>query len=745
MAVIRYEDVAPELQGIVLREFFGTSLITTTVESSKIILTAENGRRGEIHYSVGDNNIWHYTGMTFIIPDPTNGSDVVIATVTGFDNVNPPSIFLNDLNDIDSIIGSNGNDRLESYGYDGSRPGDILDGKGGDDILVARHHETVLNGGSDNDVIRLEIQSSQAVAEVAVDGGDGFDTLEIVGGTVAFKSIGGAAALAGIERIVFSNEFMSWKTLRLQADQIAALPANLEVETRDPSRSMFEIVRNPGEAANIDLSGWAFTGWSEEQAPYMQVFRFDLDEDTPLNDTVHGSIFRDWIRTFGGDDFIDGGAGHDQLHGGHGADTVRGGDGDDTIIVLAGEAADGEIIDGGNGDDTLRFSGDLRGVSISNIERLVVDGADGAHLSNTLASNTVFEIAQPAVVHVYTDGKVLDASGWSAAYMDYGSRIEIIGASGADRIIAPTIRTVINGGDGLDIVRMDHTGKDTSVILDFSTPTNNRYVLGNGTILIDIERFELVGGKGRDILVGGAFGDTLVGGDGKDMLEGGDGDDFLDGGTATDLLDGGRGNDTYVVSKEDVVFDAGGLDTFLVTESFSLAAFASIENLSFQTASSTRSVNLTGNALANVIQGNAGKNTLKGGSGNDTLSGLAGNDILLGGAGKDTLSGGAGKDIFTFDTKLNKVSNVDILIDFRAADDTIRLDDAVFKGVKRGKLAKDAFVLGKKAADAQDRVIYNKKTGELYYDPDGTGSAKQVLFAKLANKASLSHLDFMIV
>jgi serralysin len=63
----------------------------------------------------------------------------------------------------------------------------------------------------------------------------------------------------------------------------------------------------------------------------------------------------------------------------------------------------------------------------------------------------------------------------------------------------------------------------------------------------------------------------------------------------------------------------------------------------------TASLNLTGNALANMLQGNSGDNFLYGGAGNDTLIGGAGNDTLRGGVGADTLTGGAGSDIFEFE------------------------------------------------------------------------------------------------
>ena len=42
-------------------------------------------------------------------------------------------------------------------------------------------------------------------------------------------------------------------------------------------------------------------------------------------------------------------------------------------------------------------------------------------------------------------------------------------------------------------------------------------------------------------------------------------------------------------------------------------------------------------------------------------------------------------------------------------------------------------------------MVYNKKTGILYYDEDGTGTKAAVQIAKLVNKASLSKNDFFVI
>jgi Ca2+-binding RTX toxin-like protein len=48
------------------------------------------------------------------------------------------------------------------------------------------------------------------------------------------------------------------------------------------------------------------------------------------------------------------------------------------------------------------------------------------------------------------------------------------------------------------------------------------------------------------------------------------------------------------------------------------------------------------------------------------------------------------------------------------------------------------------AADSNDHVIYNKTTGALYYDADGSGATPAVQFAKLSAGLALTHADFLV-
>jgi len=221
--------------------------------------------------------------------------------------------------------------------------------------------------------------------------------------------------------------------------------------------------------------------------------------------------------------------------------------------------------------------------------------------------------------------------------------------------------------------------------------------------------------------------------------------DTLDGGAGADILTGAEGNDTYYVddARDQVQESAGqGIDTVIASSSYRLDLAADIEVLKLASASSRSAYSLEGSNTANILSGHAGANT---------LNGHGGNDKLYGRAGKDMLSGGVGQDFFVFDTSPNKRTNVDRITDFKGRDDAFHLDNALFTKLGSGSAARpkkfsaDMFVKGTKAQDAEDRIVYDRKTGALYYDQDGTGSKAQVKIASLANNANLKHDDFFVI
>ncbi len=163
----------------------------------------------------------------------------------------------------------------------------------------------------------------------------------------------------------------------------------------------------------------------------------------------------------------------------------------------------------------------------------------------------------------------------------------------------------------------------------------------------------------------------------------------------------------------------------------------------------------TGTQRDDRLVGGAGNDTFSGGAGVDLLFGGAGADRLSGGLGRDLLTGGAGRDIFLFDSAVakKKNANIDTIADFVVRDDGIYLENGIFKGLgkkgtvaKPAKLGKDAFWKGAKAHDASDRIVYNQKTGALYYDEDGNGSKSAIQIGTLPKKLkTMNEKDFFII
>jgi Ca2+-binding RTX toxin-like protein len=238
---------------------------------------------------------------------------------------------------------------------------------------------------------------------------------------------------------------------------------------------------------------------------------------------------------------------------------------------------------------------------------------------------------------------------------------------------------------------------------------------------------ELIGNLIANRLDGGAGNDRLVGGGGDDTLIGSAGNDVLIGGAGKDVMLGGPGHDVYRVGGGDTVSELAGQGTDRVLASVSYTLPANVENLAAANPVGTAALNFTGNSLGNRIQGNDGANVLNGRGGNDLLE------------GRD------GADTFFFNTALDGAGNVDTIGDYSVADDSIRLENAVFAGLADGTLSAAAFCIGSAAADASDRIIYDAATGALLFDADGIGGAAATRFATIAAGLAMTHAEFMVV
>ena len=151
---------------------------------------------------------------------------------------------------------------------------------------------------------------------------------------------------------------------------------------------------------------------------------------------------------------------------------------------------------------------------------------------------------------------------------------------------------------------------------------------------------------------------------------------------------------------------------------------------------------LLGQGGDDLLIGHQGRDVLRGGSGNDFLDGDGGKDTIFGGGGNDTLAGGPGADTFVF-ARAPQPANVDTIIDFHPGEDRIELSRTIFPALGL-TLSPGELHVGSKAGDRNDHLIYDQKTGALFYDGDGEGGKEQVQFAQLDPHLHVTKGDFLL-
>lgn len=476
---------------------------------------------------------------------------------------------------------------------------------------------------------------------------------------------------------------------------------------------------------------------------------------------------------------LDGLDGNDTLDGRGGADTMAGGAGDDLYLVDSIHDVVLEALDGGQDRVTSSVTYSVGGL---NIETLALVGTDainatGNGLANLLLGNSgdnrlaggrgndtmqggagddVYSVSEAGDVVIEKAGEGIDRIEATVS-VTLGEAIENLTLFGSaatgtgnaldNRIIGSDVANLLTGGAGDDSL-IGAGGADTLVggldddtlhVADPGDRVVERAGEGHDLVIAAVD-FNLGGQHVEDLTListavrgyGNGLHNTLIGSDVANLLVGGSGNDTLDGRLGADTLDGGSGNDVYHVDTagDRVVEAAGaGVDTVYSRVDFSLSGIH-VERLTLQ-GSATRAL---GNGLDNTLTGNNGANLLSGGSGADTLDGRG---------GADTLSGGSGADSFVFSTA-PAAAGADSIVDFEAGTDRIVLSATAFEGLAPGQLDAGVFAFGS-AADANDRIIYNRVSGALVHDANGSGVGGAVLIATLDGAPTLSAADILVV
>jgi len=653
----------------------------------------------------------------------------------------------------------------------GTAIGDTLNGLGGNDVLVGLGGDDVLNGGAGadtmtggagNDVYVVD-QAGDVVNEAAGQG-----SADEVRTSLATFSLASHGAIEGLRFTGTGNATLTGNGL---ANAIAGGGGADRIDGGTSADHMAGglgndtyLVDNVADAVTEQADGGTDTVLASVNytlGDHVETLRLT---GAALNGT--GNAGANTIVGTAGANRLNGGAGADSLQGGLGNDRYIVDDLGDKVIEKADEGID--LVEAsvsfslvGQFVEKLTLTGtaaiDATGNGLANLitgnsQANVINGGAGADEMIGRKGDDVYVVDNALDKVVELTGEGSDIVNASVSYSLAGQYAEVLNLTGNvavngtgnglnNRIVGNGLANNLNGGAGND--RLDGgvgadtmvggLGNDVFVVDSAGDKVGEKAEEGTDTVEASIS-YSLAGQYVEILKLTGSANIDATGNNQGNSLHGNAGANRLDGQGGADEMAGGAGDDVYVVDNVgDKVIElaAQGTDSVLASVTYSLAGQYA-ENL---TLTGTGANNGTGNGLDNALTGNAAANSLSGGGGND---------VLNGGAGSDKLTGGAGNDTFVFEAGLG-ASNVDNVLDFAAADDAVRLDRSVFGALTEGALNASVFVAGTAAKDADDRLVYDKASGNLWYDADGSGAGAAVLFANFGAGEVLSAADFFVV
>jgi len=477
------------------------------------------------------------------------------------------------LSGIENVSGSEHNDLLR-----GDAGTNTLWGQGGNDTLDGGDGADTLDGGAGEDTASFASLTTAA-------------TINLTNGT-ATDSLGSTDTLISIEKIIGSTH----------NDVIYAGAGADHVDGGDGRDQIDYRLSNAGVTVNLLTGATGSTGFAAGDT----LTSIENLYGTSFNDVLTGNDGDNTIWGHAGGNMLYGLGGNDSLVGGDGVDHIEGGDGDDTLRGVAGD----DTLDGGAGTDTVRYDWSASSVTVD----LLNGTASGGEGNDTLLN------IENAVGSSYDD---LISAG--------AGEHRLTGGDGDDNLVSGALRTVLDGGAGVDWANYHLSTAAISINLATGVHSGG-YALNDE--LIDIEW-----------VYGSDFNDSLTGDDGENRLHGGSeaGDDTLDGREGNDTLEGGAGNDTLIGGAGEDTLDGGdGIDA----ASYETAAEGVVVNLDTATSMSGDAAgdafisieNLIGSGFSDELVGDSGNNRIDGGAGNDLLNGRTGNDEIVGGDGSDWAS-----------------------------------------------------------------------------------------------------------
>ncbi|MEZ5826991.1 MAG: hypothetical protein R3D30_04820 [Hyphomicrobiales bacterium] len=179
-----------------------------------------------------------------------------------------------------------------------------FNGNAGDDRLLGHGNQDEFHAGGGNDTIVLSTNNSGST----VDGGAGFDTLELQGANQL-----NLAKVTSIEAVSFNSLFGASVTFFGSEIGNGGLSSALHVTGDSHANSLEFSPSLAGTSMSIDLSGFTFSNWDTE-ADSVTINGGALADTligSKVSDHINGGLGGDLIRGGLGQDFLTGGADHD--------------------------------------------------------------------------------------------------------------------------------------------------------------------------------------------------------------------------------------------------------------------------------------------------------------------------------------------------------------------------------------------------------------------------------------------------
>jgi len=343
------------------------------------------------------------------------------------------------------ITGTGGDDLLQ-----GGIESDTINGLDGRDTIDGFLGADSLNGGNGDDVFRFStvVFSNQTSARGRIEGGEGLDTLDLVGAPGA---------------------------------QITPInPGAYQLQVGSQLYDVYSVER-------------IVTGSSKD---WVQLTNISYSVE------VHLGAGDDFVSGGSAADILFGGPGNDQLYGEGGADWIYGGDGADTAY---GQAGDHVFMEGG--DDTVTVfresggvtptQGELDGGAGNDFLETTLNFTTDLQTQSTFSGNTFYTLRGFENVSVWNFGGLA-----STVYGDAGANLLTVVARADDGGIG----VLFDGRGGADTLNGSR-GADTLRGGDDNDRVEGRD--GADTISGDAGDDLLLGGAGDDRLDGGSGSDTV--------------------------------------------------------------------------------------------------------------------------------------------------------------------------------------------------------------------------------------------